>query len=346
MNMYVRSIAAVLVLGAMQTAHAADAPSTWKAPRTEYGQPDLQGFWTNATITQLERDPELGDKLVLSSQEAAAIEQGFAGILAEEGKPSDPNVRTEDLPDECLLGFCGVNRGYNGFWIDPGSKLITLNGEKRSSIVVEPKNGRVPALTPEGQKRQTYVLAGYMQADGPERRPLGERCLMSFDSSAGPPMLPLLYNNMYQIVQTRDAVVIHVEMVHDTRVIPLNGQRRPAGVKQWLGESVGRWEGDTLVIETTNFRRDQVFRGAADSLKVTERLTRVSPRQIAYRFTIEDPSTFTQPWAGELAFNATQERMHEYACHEGNYALPGILAGAREEEKAAAAARAPERKQR
>ncbi|MGH8178408.1 MAG: hypothetical protein ACREV5_19300 [Steroidobacter sp.] len=328
---------AAFIFSTVVTAEPNAQESNWKLPRTEYGQPDLQGFWTNATITPLERAPEFGDRLVLKPEEALALERGLAQFREDQDKPTDPTHGIEDLPTECGFGFSGVNCGYNAFWIDPGSKLITLNGEKRSSIVIEPKSGKVPPLTPAGQARLGYMYAGYVQADGPERRPLGERCLMSFDSSAGPPMLPLLYNNMYQIVQTRDAVIIHIEMVHDTRIVSLNGKGAAAGARRWMGQSVGRWEGDTLVIETTNFRKEQIFRGAAENLKVTERLTRVGPNQIAYRFTIEDPTTFAQSWSGELAFNATQERMHEYACHEGNYALPGILAGAREEEKAAAA---------
>lgn len=334
------AVFAVCLLVTISVSAANQAKSaTWQQPRTEHGQPDLQGFWTNATITPLERDPKFGDRLALSAAEAQAVEQGLEQFIADQNKPTDPSLGIKDLPHECGFGFSGVNCGYNAFWVDPGSKLITLNGEKRSSIVVEPKNGRVPPLTPAGKARQMQMYASYANTEGPERRPLGERCILSFDSSAGPPMLPLLYNNMYQIVQTRDAVVIHIEMVHDTRIIPLDGKRRPAGVRQWLGESSARWEGDTLVIETTHFRKEQLFRGAGENLKVTERLTRVGPKQIAYRFTIEDPSTFTQPWTGELAFNATEERMHEYACHEGNYALPGILAGAREQEKTATAKR-------
>jgi hypothetical protein len=273
---------------------------------------------------------------VLSREEATAVEQGLAQFVADQDKPTDPKLGILDLPKECGFGFSGVNCGYNAFWVDPGSKLITLNGEKRSSIIVDPVNGRVPPLTPAGQGRQAQEFAAYINTDGPEQRPLGERCLMSFDSSAGPPMLPLLYNNNYQIVQTKDAVVIHIEMVHDTRIVRLDGVRRPAGIRTWMGESVGRWEGDTLVIETTNIRREQLFHGAAENLRVTERLTRVGPQQVDYKFTIEDPTTYTRPWTGELAFNATTEHMYEYACHEGNYALPGILAGAREQEKTAA----------
>jgi hypothetical protein len=325
--------AALLAGGA--GADAAKAPA-WKMPRTEYGQPDLQGTWTNATITPLERDPKFGDHLVLTHEEAMAVEQGLAQFVADQDKPTDPKLGILDLPKECGFGFSGVNCGYNAFWVDPGSKLVTLNGEKRSSIIVDPANGRVPPLTPAGQARLGQMFASYVLTDGPEQRPLGERCLMSFDSSAGPPMLPLLYNNMYQIVQTKDAVVIHIEMVHDTRIVRLDSVRRPAGMRTWMGESVGHWEGDTLVIETTRIRPEQLFHGAGENMKVTERLTRIGAHQIEYKFTIEDPTTFTRPWSGELAFNAAQEPLYEYACHEGNYALPGILAGAREQEKTAA----------
>ena len=322
-NASVASVAlAAVLLGAAYSASGAD--SAWKAPRTEHGQPDLQGFWTNDTLTLFERDTELGDKLVLSAEEAEAIERHRAMFMA---------------PKECGSGFSLLvaNCEDEPFWVDPGSKVMTLNGEKHSSIITDPKNGRMPPLTKEAEARLAHMHASYLHADGPEQMPLFYRCLMSFDSSAGPPMLPRSFrnmgqlgrirdDNMYQIVQTRDAVMIHIEQVHDTRIIPLRGRRRPAGMKQWMGESVGRWEGDTLVIETTNFRKDQVFHGAGENLRVTERFTRVGPHQIAYRFTIEDPTTFTRAWSGELAFNATQERMHEYACHEGNRQLPESLA--------------------
>jgi hypothetical protein len=309
----------------------------YKAPRNEFGQPDLQGVWTNATITPLERYPEFGDRLIITPAEAKAFEKMFLDVSAADDAPTDPKIRTEDLPEDCGFGFSGADCGYNDFWIDPGRHMFLINGQHRSSIIVEPANGRVPPLTPEGEARVKAQYASYRNWDGPEVRPVGERCLLSFDSSAGPPMLPLLYNNMYQIVQTPDAVMIHVEMVHDTRIVKLDGKRLPSGMKQWMGESVGRWEGETLVIETTKIRKEQLFRGASENMKVTERLTRIAPTQILYRFTIEDPTTFTQPWSGELVFSATKEHMHEYACHEGNYALPGILSGARADEKAAAA---------
>ncbi len=341
-NRTLRLVVTVIVvsLGGMPLAGAAEPPA-WKAPRTPEGHPDLQGVWTNATITPLERQPQFGDRLTITDAEARALEKEQADFREEQNKPTDPKLGILDLPKDCGGGFSGVNCGYNNFWVDPGSQLISIGGERRTSIVVEPKNGRVPALTPEARARLAKMYAAYRSsggADGPEIRPLGERCILSFDSSAGPPMLPLLYNNNYQIVQTKDAVLIHVEMVHDARIVRLNGTHRPANMRFWMGDSIGRYEGDTLVIETTNFRPDQVFRGASANLKVTERLTRVSPTQIVYHFTIDDPTSFAQPWAGELAFNATNENLYEYACHEGNYALPGILAGAREEERAKAAA--------
>jgi hypothetical protein len=314
----------------------------YKAPRTAEGHPDLQGNWTNATITPLERPDKFAEKLVLTPQEAAELERAEAEFNAVADAPSDPKTKTEDLPANCGRGFSGANCGYNNFWVDPGTKVIQFNGEYRSSMIVDPPNGKIPKMKPEAQQRFAARMAQFRRgdggtADGPESRSLGERCIMSFGSSAGPPMIPLLYNNNYQIVQTKDSVLILVEMVHDARVIRLNGKHRPASVRTWMGDSIGRWEGDTLVVETTNIRREQAFRGSSEKLKVTERFTRIGPKQIKYAFAIEDADTFTQPFSGEVAMNATDEKIYEYACHEGNYALPGILAGARQQEVEAAA---------
>ena len=334
------------IIGALVcvAAVAADQSSakSWKASRTVDGQPDLQGNWTNATITPFERDRSYGDRLVLTDQEAQALEQTEAENNRKADLPTDPQLGIKDLPHDCGRGFTGVNCGYNSFWVDPGTKLITIDGEKRSSMITDPANGRMPQLTPDVQKRMAARMAvfrsgGTGNADGPEARSLGERCILSFGSSAGPPMIPLLYNNNYQIVQNRDTVLILVEMVHDARIIRLNSTHQPSSIRKWMGDSIGYWEGDTLVIETTNFPRQQSFRGASENLKVTERLTRVEPGKILYQFRLEDPTTFSQPWGGEVAMNATSEKIYEYACHEGNYALPGILAGAREAERTAAA---------
>lgn len=320
-----------LIIGASSSAWAGN----YKAPRTDHGHPDLQGFWTNASVTPLERDPKFGDRLELTAQEAKAVEKAANAETVKDAMPTDPSLGILELPD-CGEGVDPVDCGYNSFWIDPGTELYTVNGAKRSSIIVDPKNGRIPPLTPEGEERAKQMIASYRNFEGPEARPLGERCLMSFDSSAGPPMLPLMYNNMYQIVQTEDHVMIHIEMVHDTRIVDLNGKHLPASIRPWMGSSVGRWEGETLVIETKNINPKQLFQGAAENLQVTERITRIGPTQMLYRFTVVDPTTFTKPFTGELIFTATPARMHEYACHEGNYALPGILAGAREHERAAA----------
>jgi hypothetical protein len=335
-----------LVLLSVTATHAQSTPKTvqqksaWKVPRTEFGQPDLQGNWNNATLTQMERAQQFGTRNVLTAEEAAQIEGSAAKHVADNAKPTDPKLGIQDLPKDCGYGFTGTNCGYNNFWVDRGNSVIRINGEPRASMITDPPNGRLPPMTAEARKRQAERMAARRGAgplDGPEARGLGERCLMSFGSSAGPPMLPLMYNNTYSIVQTKDAVMIVVEMVHDARIIRLGGRPLPKSVPKWMGDSIGHWEGDTLVVETTNFYPLQSFRGASTDMKVTERFTRVAPDQILYKFTVEDPSTFTQSFSGELPMNVTHDLQYEYACHEGNYALPGILAGARAEERAAAA---------
>jgi hypothetical protein len=202
-----------------------------------------------------------------------------------------------------------------------------------------PVNGRVPATTPAARERVAQRLAarkGMGQYDHPELRPLAERCLMSFGSNAGPPMLPnYFYNNNYQFVQTTDALMILVEMVHDVRVVRIgeNLQHPPSHIRPWMGDSIGRWEGDTLVVETTNFHPLQVFRGASENLKVIERFSRTGPDTILYKFEIDDPTTFVEKWGGEVPFNRTEDLIYEYACHEGNYALANVLSGERNREK-------------
>jgi hypothetical protein len=307
----------------------------WRVPRTGDGHPDLQGLWTNATITPLERPEQFGQRLVLNEAEARALEQAEADYNAEKDAPSD---LSEAPTGRCRSGT-GASCGYNNFWIDRGSQVAVYNGQQRSSLIVDPPSGKVPALTPQRQRSMAArAQTSRNNFDGPEARSLGERCLLAFGSSSGPPMLPVLYNNHYQIVQNRDHVMILVEMVHDARIIRLGGKHPPPTVRKYMGDSIGRWEGDTLVVETTNFTDREAFRGATENLKVVERFTRAGPATINYRFTIEDPAAFTQSWSGEIPFNADNDKIYEYACHEGNYALPGILAGAREEEKAKAAA--------
>jgi hypothetical protein len=330
---------AALTLGALAFAPAVAAP--YHAPRNAFGQPDLQGNWTNATITPFEREAKYGDRLALTDQEVKALEGANADQVAEGNKPTDPNAKVTDLPTNCGRGFTGVDCGYNSAWVDPGTRIIDMGGIKRDSILVAPANGRLPKMTPEAaaklQARFASARGGRGSFDNPENRSLGERCILSFGSSAGPPMLPLLYNNNYQIVQTRDEVAIEVEMVHDLRHIHLTGAHPRADVKLWMGDSIGHWDGDTLVVETANMRPEQNFRGASVGSKIVERFTRVSPTQIKYSFTVDDPGIYTAAYTGEVALNATKGPLYEYACHEGNYALTGMLAGARAEEKQAAA---------
>jgi len=309
-------------------ATAAAQQPQWRAPRTADGHPDLQGMWTSATITPLERPDEYGDRRALTPEEAAHLEGAEASLVSNSAKPTDLQ---QQLPGDCK--DFGRGCGYNNFWLDRGSQVATIDGEKRTSLLIDPPDGKIPPLTAE---RKQYLASRRQTFDGPEARPLGERCLLAFGSASGPPMMPVLYNNHYQIVQSKDAVVILVEMVHDARVVRLGGTHVASNVRKWMGDSIGHWEGETLVVETTNFTDHESFRGATRDARVIERFTRVAPDKIHYRFTVEDPQAFTHSFTGEMPFHRTDDTIYEYACHEGNYALRGILAGAREQEKAAA----------
>jgi hypothetical protein len=325
-----RAAAGFALAFALAATAAAAAPAAgYKPPRNAFGQPDLSGVWTNATITHLERDPKYGDRLVLTPDEVKAIEGASDQRNARLRAATDQTKKVDDLP-ECQSGAQGAACGYNAFWTDPGTRIVRIGDEARTSIITEPKNGRLP-YSPAARGRARFGGAGAF--DGPESRGLGERCIVGFGGTSGPPMLPVLYNNHYQIQQTWDAVVIVVEMVHDARIIRLGDRHRPDAIPTWMGDSVGHWEGDTLVVESTNFRPDQTFRGASPGMKVVERFTRISPQQIDYKFEIIDPVTFTAPVKGEEALNFTKDLIYEYACHEGNYAMSGILAGAREAER-------------
>ncbi len=312
--------------------------NNWSVPKTSDGHPDLQGFWTNATITPLERDVKYGDRGTFNEDEVVSLEGADAAFREQELAPTDPSLTVEDLPKDCGGGFSGVNCGYNNFWVDPGTKIMRVDGEPRTSMITNPKNGRVPMLLPAGRARLAKMYANYASGEnaGPEARALGERCLMSFGSSAGPPMIPLLYNNNYQIVQNKDYIMILVEMVHDVRIIPLTDKHRPDVMLQWMGDSIGHYEGDTLVVETVNMNPSQSFRGSGPKAKFTERFTRTGKDMIKYEFTVDDKESFSQVWGGEVAFNKSEKPLYEYACHEGNYALPGILAGTRKKENEAA----------
>jgi hypothetical protein len=331
--------------------------------RTADGHPDLQGVYEIATITPLERPAQYGTRANLTREEADAMEtyeaqrqvKNDAPLAADRGAPpvggdrSTPKTYLEFL--EQAGG--GVVGGYNNFWLAGGTKIITVNGEKRSSIVVDPPNGRIPPMKPEARRRQQALLAGAVDPsaaeassatepagafDGPEARPLAERCLLGFLSTSGPPTLPnYFYNNLKQIVQTPTTIMILVEMVHDVRIIRMNAEHLPSTVRKWMGDSVGHWEGETLVVDTTNFTSKTQFQGSSEQLHVVERFTRVNANTLLYRFTVDDPQTWDKPWGGEYPWNATDEHIYEYACHEGNYALGDMLRGARAQERDAAA---------
>jgi hypothetical protein len=332
------------------------APRAAGLPRAADGHIDLQGNWTNATITPMER-MRPNTPLVLTEEAAQLDEKNTAAALEAREAPSDPNrgappvggeVRKSPNAEPTYLELLwraggGSVGGYNSFWVDPGDRVLRVDGQPRSSIIIDPPNGRVPGYTDEARARlaknaEIRKTQG-SEFDHPELRPLGERCITSFGNNAGPPMLPnYFYNNSYTIVQSKDTIVILTEMVHDARVIRMNGTHPPAGMRKWFGDSIGHWEGDTLVIETTNFHPMNAFRNSWENLKVTERITRRNPLTLNYRWTVEDPTTFTAPFTGELVFNAMApgEMVYEYACHEANYGLEGVMSGARAQEREAA----------
>ena len=332
-------------------------------PRLADGHPDLQGTYDVATMTPVAR-PRGAKNLVLTEQEAAAMEKyeyerqvkNDAPIAADR---SAPPVGGQSTAPKTYLEFLeqaggGVVGGYNNFWLAGGMKVIRVDGQPRSSLIIDPPDGQVPPMKPEAARRNAAFLAGAAAPDasesgntgqpgafdGPETRPLAERCLLGFLNTSGPPTLPnYFYNNMKQIVQTKDTILILVEMVHDARVIRMNAEHLPPTIRKWMGDSIGHWEGDTLVVDTTNFTNKTQFQGSSDSLHVVERFTRVDPKTILYRFTVDDPSTWDRSFTGEYPWNLTSEHLYEYACHEGNYSLPGMLRGARQKEADDAAAK-------
>ncbi|MBI1394112.1 MAG: hypothetical protein GC152_15375 [Alphaproteobacteria bacterium] len=322
----------------MGNAGVAAPAVAYEPPRMPDGTPDMQGIWTNASITVLER-PDGVENLVLSDAEAAAVltatDETFQ--LSEDAKPTDPDAPAPEKGDNSIRG----SGGYNTFWTDFGDQMGRVKGEWRSSWIVDPANGKLP-WSPAGGQRATAYAARYRSFDGPETRPAAERCTIGFGSTGGPPMLNVLYNNHYQIVQTPETVAILVEMNHNTRLIRMNDEHRPKALRGWLGDSIGRWEGDTLVVETTNFHPDASMRGAirhrlfmTPEAKVTERFTRVAENEILYEFVVDDPEVYSQPWRAEMTLRKDEGPIYEYACHEANYSLPNILGGARREEAAA-----------
>lgn len=323
----------------------------YTAPRLKIGQPDLQGFWNNTTLTKMTR-PAGAKGLVYSEAEVKQLEQEMVDEIAEGNAPTAKDAPAEyvipkNIKPEYLAGG-GATGGYNRFWLDPGNRVMRVNGEPRSSIFTTP-NGQAPGRkagaqpAPPPEQPSFLKLLGDSPAprggafDNPETRAT-ERCIISFGRNAGPPMFANgFYNNSYQIVQSPDHVMIATEMVHDARIIRLNSKHRTDGVRPYFGDSIGRFEGDTLVVETTNIPQSQQFMGSWKDLKVTERFRRVADDRLYYAFTVEDPTLWDAPWGGEYEFSALNGVMYEYACHEGNYALQHILQGARVQEEQAAA---------
>ncbi len=304
------------------------------APRTPWGAPDLQGVWDRQTLTPFQRPRELGDKAVFTAEEAAVFESQASAALDALDVRVAPRGTAENNETAQTIG------NYNDFWFDAGATAVeTL----RTSLVIDPPDGRVPALTAEaadkraalvrsreGVNRHEPTPGGFVDDLGPGRYAV--RCLVGFNT--GPPLVPGGYNQNMQVFQTEDTVVLFNEMIHDARVVPIDGPGRlDDGIRQWLGSSRARWEGDTLVIETTNFRGETSFmNGLSDAnLHLTERLTRASESTLLYEVTVDDPTVWTQPWRYELPMKQIDGPLYEYACHEGNYGLPNILAGAAEQ---------------
>ena len=322
-----------VVSTAAAQARSSDA-GQWEVPRTPDGHPDLQGNWTNVTLTPFERGEDHGP--LYTWEEVAEIERPSGDCPANPGTVACGRAESTTGSAEVRLR----GQEYSEVYWDRGSRIAIVNGEPRASLITNPANGRRPPLTPEGEQRlqETRDIRGqFGQYDHPEMRPLAERCIVSFGSSAGPPMIPnTAYNNNYTIVQTADYVMIKAEMVHDVRIIRLGEPNRlPAHVRPWFGDSWGRWEGDVLVVETTNINPTQAFRGipASADLKVTERFTRVDENTFLYEFTVDDPTMYTQPWGGEIPYKRFNDMVFEYACHEGNYSLASVLSGARYQER-------------
>jgi len=289
--------------------------------------PSFEGIWNSASLTPFQRPVELGAKEFYTEQEAAAYEKARA---------QEMNRDRRDGGQEA-----DIARAYNELWFDRGSKLART---RRTSMIIDPPDGRVPPMTPEARKKFQAIQEKFAAhpADGPEDRPLAERCLLW--PTAGPPMLPGAYNNNYQIVQAPGNVTILVEMIHDARIIPTDGRPHlPQNIRQWMGDPRGHWEGNTLVVETTNFTEKTsdvgagmqrtTFRGSDDRLRLMERFTRVDADTLLYEFTVDDATAFTRPWTAQIPMTRSTSPLFEYACHEGNYAMTGVLAGARAEEK-------------
>jgi hypothetical protein len=319
-----RKIALAIVMVAA-AANLSAQKARWTVQRTVDGQPDLQGTWANNNATPLERPVEFAGRAVLTEAEVATLKARSARLFNGDGDAAFGDQLFTTLltnPDK-FTSSDGRTGDYNQFWLP--DRVF----DNRTSLITDPPDGRIPALTPGAVRRAAAEAATRpVLPAGPEDRSLSERCI-----TFGVPRTQPAYMSYYEIVQSRDAVVFRMETIHDARVIPLDGRPHPGRrIQNWLGDSRGHWEGDTLVVDTTNFTNKTRYNGSGDQLHVVERFTRTDANTILYRFTVEDPTTWDRSWTGEYPWRATDEKLYEYACHEGNYSLGGMLRGARQKE--------------
>jgi hypothetical protein len=325
-------VALMAVTAAPGVVASVEGQAVTSIPRTPDGRPDFQGNWTNSTLTPFQRAE--GREPVFSWDEVADIELGTEECPPNPGTVECGRQQRQGSTNEARLS----GNEYNEVYWERGTRIAIVNGEPRTSLVTRPANGRIPARTPLAQElsRERAAARGqFLQYDHPELRPLAERCIL-FGSPSGPPMIPVgAYNSNYVIVQTADHLMIQSEMVHDVRVIRI-GEPMPMSktVRPYFGNSSGRWDGDVLVVETTNISPLQSVGGArlSEDARVIERFTRVDEETILYEFTVDDPTTFTEPWGGQIPINKLHAELYEYGCHEGNYSLSAVLSGARYEE--------------
>ena len=325
-------VLAIVIAAAVAAVVSAPAAAQ-DAPRTAWGAPDLQGVWDFRTITPLERPERLGDQAFLTEEEAANLEQE---VVDRNVELANRAARRTEVTQSVDRGEDGAPGFYNNFWLDRGTRTV---GTRRTSLIVDPPNGRLPEMSPTGRERSEARQAYRREhpADSWLDRSAFDRCILGFN--AGPPITPGGYNQNLQVFQTPDHVVLLTEMVHTVRVVPLDGRPAlPDDVRQWSGDSRGRWEGDTLVVETSRFNDQRQWRGTTRNMTLVERLTRVDADTLVYEYTVDDPETWTRPWTASLPMRRAEEPLYEYACHEGNYSMPGILGGHRMDELAAAAA--------
>ena len=329
------------LLCALLVAGTAAAADRYRAPRTSFGAPSLEGDWTNATFTGLQR-PKAFKSLGATPAEAAAYVAKQRNRLVGVEEPKKPDAakpaepKKEETPD--------VGDTQSEWYEMDGHGLLDIHGQLRTSIIIDPADGRLPYNANGKKMAEAAEHADEHDFSNPEVRMPDERCLLALGGVTGPPMLVPTYNAHYRIIQTPREIAIYSEMIHDVRIVRIGAQHPAVPTHPWMGDSIGWWEGDTLVIETVDQNPGGAYRFLAGGVfytspaaKVTERLTRVSPTRIHYAFTVDDPGAFTKPWRGELAFNTSKAAMYEYACHEGNYSLPNILAGGRAQEREAAA---------